>query len=251
MSTVTALHVAPVKALAAVPRPQVRLEHDGVPEDRRLFLLRADGSVATIRQIPTLALVEPDLDLAAGTLAISLPDGTAARSDLAATGAPLQARLFGKDRAGHHLPGDVEEALSAYAEEPLRLALADRTGTGWDEGPVSIVTRASAVAVDAPSGEEQMRRFRMLVEFEGAAAYEEDSWVGHDVRIGGAVVRVTHPLERCVVITTSPRTAEKDWDGLRTLVERRGRDLICLGVIATVVTPGDVRVGDPIEVLMT
>ncbi|RKS72478.1 hypothetical protein CLV35_2722 [Motilibacter peucedani] len=253
MTSVSGLTVAPVKGLAAVPRQRVRLEQQGVAEDRRLFLLRADGTVATIRQLPALATLEPDLDLEAGELRLRLPGGGSVATAVHEAGAALSADLFGKQRAGRRLSGAVEDAVSEAAGEPLRLVLADRTGIGWDEGPVSLVSRASAAAVGLPEDEAgpQLRRLRVLVELEGAAPYEEDGWVGRDVRVGAAVVRVSHLLQRCVVIGASPVTGEQDWDGVRRLVQVRGRDLTCLGVIATVVEPGEVGVGDPVEPQMT
>ena len=86
----------------------------------------------------------------------------------------------------------------------------------------------------------------MLIEVEGSAPFEEDSWVGGSVRIGQVRLSVTHALERCVVINHHPRTGVKDWPGLKTLVAR-GRDRLTLGVIAQVDQTGVIRVGDPVE----
>ena len=233
-------------------RDRVQLETQGVAEDRRLFLLGSDGSVVTQRRHPRLAGVAPDLDLEAGTLGLTFPDGTTVRSTLSATGEPLHATLFGKDRSGRLVPGPVADALSDYVAEPLRLVLADNTGTGWDEGPVSILGRASVEAVGAPGGKPgspDTARFRMLVEVDGVEPYEEEGWVGRPLRLGEALVRVTHSLERCVVINHSPATGETDWAGVKTLALRRGRDRVCLGVIAQVDRPGEVRVGDAVQVL--
>ncbi|HET9859151.1 MAG TPA: MOSC N-terminal beta barrel domain-containing protein [Nocardioidaceae bacterium] len=249
MLQVTSLRIAPVKALAAVTRDRVRLERAGVPEDRRLFLLHADGTVATMRQFPELTRVVPDLDLDAGTLTVSLPDDSTARSDLSAADGSVQTTLFGKDRYGRLLPGPVADALSDYVRQPLRLVLADTTGVGWDEGPVSLVGRASADALGAPTelGRPTRGRYRMLVELDGTAAFEEDAWVGDRLRLGQAVVRVTHTLERCVVINYSPSTGARDWSGLRALADERGPDRLTLGVIAAVEQPGEIRVGDSVE----
>ena len=251
MISVVRLQVVPVKGLAAVPRQQVQLEVDGVAEDRRLLLLRADGAVVTMRKFPELVRVVPDLDLASGTLTVTLPDGTSAASDLAAAGEPVTSHLYGRDRPGRVVPGAVADALSGLAGEPLRLVLTERVGLGWDEGPVSILGRASAAAVATPPDRQDhdalsTERYRMLIEVEGTAPFEEDSWVGGPVRIGQVLVRVTHALERCVVINHHPRTGAKDWPGLKTLVAR-GRDQLTLGVIAQVDQTGVIRVGDPVE----
>jgi len=249
--TVAQLRVAPVKGLAARPCPRAQLDLAGVPEDRRLFLLRADGTVATSGRFPTLALVVPDLDLAAGTLTVTLPDGTAATSDLAAAAGEAGASLFGKDRRGRVVPGAVPDALSAYLGEPVRLVLADRTGVGWDEGPVSLLGRASAEAVGTPGSAEALEtgRYRMLVEVEGTAPYQEDTWVGQPVRLGAALVSVTHLLTRCAVIQANPATGARDWPGLKSLAVHRGRDALTLGVIARVLEPGPVGCGDEVQPL--
>lgn len=86
----------------------------------------------------------------------------------------------------------------------------------------------------------------MLVEVDGVAPYEEDSWIGRDVTIGEARLHVSAALARCVIITRSPLTGEHDWDGLTELAAIRGPQ-VCLGVIAQVVAPGDVRVHDDVS----
>lgn len=244
MAVVATLRVVPVKGLGSVTRQRVRIERDGVAEDRRVFLLDDAGSVVTLRSAPGLVRVTPDLDLERAVLSVELADGTRASSSLHDVTEVVRAHLYGKDRVGHVLPGDVAEALSAAAGQSVRVVVGDRPGVGWDEGPVSIISRASARAVD---GGRDTARYRMLVELDDTQAYEEDGWVGHDVALGDAVVRVTHQLERCVIITQSPTTGATDWDGLQALAQTRGRDQLCLGVIAEVVDPGHVTVGSPVR----
>ena len=237
-----ALRIAPVKSLATVTRDHIRLERGGVPEDRRAFLVDDEGTVVTLRRHPQLIRLHPDLDLHLGTLGVRTPAGDLATTPLADAAGEVRARLYGKDRVGRVLPGAVADVISGVAGERIRVVLADDVGTGWDEGPVSLLGRSSAVAV---GGDRDTARYRMLVELEHTAPYEEDTWVGRTVRLGEAVVQVTHPLERCVIITQSPATGEKDWDGLHVLAQERGPDL-CLGVIAEVLQPGSVRLGDPV-----
>ena len=242
---VARLSVAPVKALGVLHPDRIRLDVDGVAEDRRVFLLDARGAVVTLRRFPRLGGVRPALDLPGAHLAVTLPDGTAVAQDLAPSGPEVRASLFGKERGGRLVPGAVGEALSALAGEPLRLVLAERPGVGWDEGPVSLVGSASVAAVGTPA--DTADRYRMLIELETAEPFVEDGWVGSPVRVGAAVVAVTHALERCVVVNRDPRSGRGDWPGLRTLAERRGRDALTLGVIATVLAPRPVRVGDAVE----
>ena len=246
MAVVSILRVAPVKGLATVALPQIHLEAGGTVEDRRLFLIDSAGAVVTLRSHPTLVRVVPELDLGARRLRVTLPDGTQATSQLDDVAEPVTAQLFGKDRAGRVLPGDVAAHLSAYIGEPVRVVLADAIGTGWDEGPVSILGSASAATVGGP--DQDLARYRMLIELRETQPFEEDTWVGSRLRIGSAEVQVVQSLARCVVITQSPTTGTKDWDGLHALAQLRGSDNLCLGVIAEVVTPGAVAVGDVVAV---
>jgi uncharacterized protein YcbX len=246
--TVERLQVAPVKGLAALSRRQIELEADGVAEDRRVLLLHADGSVVTMRRHPELVQVVPDLDLAAGRIAVRLPDGTVACSPLDEAGEPIVSTLFGKERTGRVLPGAVAQALSGFAGEPLRVVVAESTGVGWDEGPVSLISRASAVAVGSPDDGPGLPRYRMLIEVDGDSPFVEDGWVGAEVSLGTARIRISHSLDRCLVINHSPVTGKKDWPGLKTLAASRGPDRLTLGVIASVERPGIVRVGDEVVV---
>lgn len=244
---VSTLRIAPVKALATVLADVVHLDRDGVSEDRRLYLVDRSGAVVTLRQHPVLAQVVPALDLDAGTLTLTAPGGATVTSGLEPTGQVVVSRLFGKDRCGRVVPGPAAEALSDLAGEPLRLVLAEGTGIGWDEGPVSLVATSTIAAVAPPVDGDPPARFRMLLEVGGAEAFAEDGWVGHRLRVGNAALTVTHALHRCTVINHSPTTGARDWAGLHALRAVRGPQRMTLGVIAAVAEPGAVRLGDTVR----
>ena len=91
------------------------------------------------------------------------------------------------------------------------------------------------------------RRFRMTIELEGCDEHEEDGWIGGEIEVGGARIRVTGPVGRCVVTTRNPDSGMSDLDtlgalaGYRTLKE--GKSFGC-GVCGDVLVEGPVRVGD-------
>ena len=87
----------------------------------------------------------------------------------------------------------------------------------------------------------------MLLHLDGCGPHEEDDWLGRHVRIGEAVVRVVELVERCVVTTRDPTTGRRDLDTLALLKRYRGS--IDFGVRASVVEPGAVSVGGPVEPL--
>jgi uncharacterized protein YcbX len=248
--TVTRLAIAPVKGLAVVPVERVTIGPMGVDEDRRFFMLDPRGDVVTIRRHGMLEPVVPGWNPASGWLSLELPGGrfVAAEVEL---GEPASAVLYDKPRVGREVLGPFSEALSRLAGEPVRLVMADEPGMGWDEAPVSIVSRASLAEVARRAGLDGVdpRRFRMLVEVDGPQAHGEDGWIGGDVQIGGATLRGAFPIERCAIVTKDPDTGQVDWNGLKVLADYRGKDNVCMGIAAEVVEPGAVAVGDTVEVL--
>jgi uncharacterized protein YcbX len=86
-------------------------------------------------------------------------------------------------------------------------------------------------------------RFRPNVIVDGPelAAFEEASWPGSEFSVGGAVLHVSHPCERCVLTTVDPETLAADPAFLKLVVQQHaGR----FGVYCSVVRAGDVRIGD-------
>ncbi len=244
MTHVAQLRIAPVKGLATVSVDELSLCPDGVAEDRRVLLLDQGGSVITVRQRPDFVRLTPDLDLSAGQLTVTFPDGSTATSVLDDVAEPKSTTLFRRERNGRLLPGDVADALSGWSGQPVRVLVTDGPGIGPDEGPVSVVSRASIREVETPN--DDANRYRMLLTVDGCDAYTEDAWAGRQVRIGEALLDVSHALVRCLVIEHDPQTGERDWRGLKTLAVRRGRDQLTLGVIAFVAEPGRIRVGDEV-----
>ncbi len=102
------------------------------------------------------------------------------------------------------------------------------------------------------NGDFDARRFRMLVALSGTKAHEEDEWIGRPVRIGEVLLRVVKQTARCATTTYNPDSGSRDFDTLRAIKDYRGvRDgkSIDFGVLAEVVEPGRIRVGDPVEPL--
>jgi uncharacterized protein YcbX len=92
----------------------------------------------------------------------------------------------------------------------------------------------------------------MLINLEGAQAHEEDGWIGRQIGIGEAVLHVTKPDGRCAMTTHDPDTGEPDLDTVRTIISYRGLregKHADLGVLADVVRPGRIRLGDEVTLL--
>ncbi len=133
--------------------------------------------------------------------------------------------------------------------------MSDEIGAASDRGPdagVSIISAESVADLARTGGVDALdsRRFRMLFEVEGVDAYAEDAWIGREVQIGSAVVFPAGNVGRCVVTTCDPATAKRDFDTLGVLASYRGdmetTEPLPLGIVGDVVSPGRVRVGDPV-----
>lgn len=75
-------------------------------------------------------------------------------------------------------------------------------------------------------------------------AYPEDAWVGRRVAIGPeVVVAVSHPLERYLMVRVAQGELPMDPRILRAGAQHHQNRL---AVLATVVTSGTFRVGDPV-----
>jgi uncharacterized protein len=74
--------------------------------------------------------------------------------------------------------------------------------------------------------------------------YVEDTWLGEEVEVGEARLRVAGPIPRCAVVDHHPVTGEKDARLLQALVSSRPRNSAgepVLGVYAECVRPGVVE----------
>jgi uncharacterized protein len=249
------LSVAPVKGLALVRRDELTLERYGALENRRFHLLDSDGRFVnglTRVERPLFAVV-PEWDEHEDTLRLRFPDGREVKGPVR-LGEPVSTWFYDRAAPGRLVEGPWSEALTAWAGRELRLARTDEPGSAVDrsDGPVSLVSDASADALAAAAEVEavDVRRFRMLIGIGGTGAHEEDEWVGREVRVGEAVVRVNEQVARCAITTKHPDTGERDLDTLRVIKEYRGQREgrhLDFGVCGEVVRAGRVRVGDPVE----
>ena len=91
----------------------------------------------------------------------------------------------------------------------------------------------------------------MLFTIDGVPPHAEDAWCGRTVGIGAARVRINGLVGRCAVTTRDPETGLVDLPTLHYLNLYRGGiradERLPFGVYAEVLTPGEVRVGDPVE----
>jgi hypothetical protein len=247
------ISVAPVKSLGLTHPESVELTRSGVVGDRRFWMVTDEGRLVNGKLCPELMQVRPQWDEQTGRLTLRFPDGTEAdgRVEL---GEPFGAALYGTPHASRRVRGPWQEALAGFAGFPLTLLWSEpgAVDRGADRaGWTSLISRASLQRLGEEAGAADVdgRRFRMLFEIDGVGAHEEDTWIGRDVQIGGAVVRPVGDVGRCAVTKCDPDTGTSDLDTLGALARyrREGQsEPLPFGVYCEVVEPGRVQVGDAV-----
>lgn len=253
MPHVARLAIAPVKGLALEFPAQIRLTETGVAEDRRFFFVDPAGRLVDGLVAGPLVQVTAHTDPDGATLRLTLPDGRIVEDAVRVTAAVVTA-MYGRTVEGHVVNGPWAAALEPLADRPLRLVRTDRPGGTRTEHPTSIVSDGSLTELGRHLGTGPLdaRRFRMLIELEGAGPHEEDTWIGGRVEIGEVTLRISAPVPRCAITTQDPDRGVRDLDTLRTIREYRGlRDGTALdfGVWGEVEEPGTIRLGDAVAVL--
>lgn len=146
----------------------------------------------------------------------------------------------------------VGEFLSAFleGEGQGRPRLVEGPPSGLPDcgqGRVSIIGEASLADLSRVVGRPIDRlRFRANVYVEGARAWEELGWVGREIAIGSARLRVVRRIGRCAATNVDPRTGERDLNLPRTLQQAFGH--ADMGVYAEVIGAGRIATGDPLKI---
>lgn len=254
---VTRFSTTPIKGLALHHPDSIEVTAAGVVGDREFYLVDDRDALCAIVKIGSLVGLHADYDRASARLVIREGDRVLAEGAVT-PGAAHSADFFAfKQVDGRLVPGPWDELLSQRAGRPLRLVQAASAGGGHDVEPLTLLGEASTARLSQQANmpDVDSRRFRMLIEFEGAPAHAEDGWLGQRLRIGSAIAEVGGPVQRCAGTTRNPDSGQVDLKTLALIGDYRGRQdsLFGLGfnfgVYARVVTPGRVAVGDSLELL--
>lgn len=111
---------------------------------------------------------------------------------------------------------------------------------------VSIIGLASIRALEEKLGVEvQPQRFRANFYFTGAEPWAEFDWIGRELQIGRARLRVRKRTERCAATNVNPETAVRDLIIPKALRQHFGHT--DMGIYADVIEGGEVARGDRLE----
>jgi len=170
------------------------------------------------------------------------------------TGPALRARITEPEGA-RQAADYIADFLGDSVARPLRIVEArDHTFADARRKPgavfdkyVSLINRASLAALEEAVEEPiDPLRFRANVYFDGAPAWQELDWIGSDIALGGALLRVVAPITRCAATEVNPDTAERDIAIVTELQRGFGHNL--MGIYAEVIEGGEIAVGDKVAV---
>ena len=251
--SVTGLSITPVKSTRLHEVDKIELGRAGVRDNRRFYIVDGRRHLINGKRLGELnAVVAEYTD---PRLKLTFPDGTTV-DDEVRLGDEVETKFFSVSDTGRLLDGPWSRALSDYAGRPLEIVAA-RT-SAIDRGSLavaSLISRASLARLAQENGDHDIdwRRFRMLIEIDGVAAHEEDTWLGRATRIGGAVVMWGGNVGRCLTTSRDPDTGEVDVPTLDMLRSYRGEiettEPLPFGIYGGVVEEGEVQVGDTVELL--
>lgn len=253
MPRVARLSIAPVKGLGLLHPESVTLTERGVAEDRRFYLVDATGRLMDRLVIGSLVRIGAWTDPDGTTLRLTFPDGQVIEREVETT-EPIVTMMYGRTAVGHVVGGPFSAALSAFAQREIRLARVDEPGGTRDHHPATLISDGSLDQLGQHLGVGTVdgRRFRMLMELQDGAAHVEDGWIGQQIAVGGATLRISAPVPRCAITTQDPDTGERDLDTLRTIISYRGlrndKD-VDFGVWGEVEAAGEIRLGDEVRLL--
>jgi uncharacterized protein len=253
MPSVAQFSIAPVRSLGLQHPTEIDVTEVGVVEDRRFFLSDDQNRLVDRIVVGKLVQVEAKTDPGATRLWMRFPDGTVIDEEVELAEA-VETPIHGRTGVGRVVVGPWGQALESIAGRPIRVIRCDNPGGTRRGNPTSLVGDGSLrrLAQAAGVGEVDGRRFRMLINLEDAEPHEEDGWIGKRIALGDAILRVTKPDARCAITTQSPDTGARDLDTLRTIISYRGLregKHADFGVLADVVEPGRIRLGDSVTVL--
>jgi hypothetical protein len=201
----------PVKSLGGEQLTQADVGFEGIPGDRLVHVEDQRGRVVTARARPRL-LVH--------------------RATLGPNGNPL---VDGRVWTSHEVANDIEDAAGAGTR-----LVRDESLERFDVLPLLVATDGAISSLGY-----DRRRFRPNLLIGGVAGLAEREWEGRHLHVGGAVIRIVSLRQRCIMTTFDPDTAEQDTEVLLRIHRELGGEL---ALDCEVLQPGNVKVGDPVEV---
>lgn len=141
-----------------------------------------------------------------------------------------------------HLGLTPEEMPTLYSAAPHRFTDVSVVSAEMMNAVSLINIDSVAHFANAVGAEVDPARFRGNILFSGIAPMSELDWVGRDITIGAARLRILRRTKRCPATQVNLETGERDLDVPKLLRDQFGHS--DMGVYAEVVAPGRIAPGD-------
>ncbi len=281
IGTISELWRYPVKSMGGERLDAATLSLRGIPGDRGWAMYdETRAGVTTAKRVSPLRHcrahypVEPVAGEASPPVMITFADGTIVHTDapgiaqrlselggrplslraLGATGSAAAPRVASTDDSPETaralmgiLPGETEPDFGMFTPESLR---ALRHDNFFDAYALHLISRTTLRTLQgiAQESDWDAHRFRanIVLDADASDGYPEHAWVGRHIRIGKALIEVVMGCPRCVMVTLAGDGLPPDPRIMRTLVRETKH---IAGVYMRVAEPGDVRVGDELELV--
>ena len=251
MPTLAQLYRYPVKGLSAEPLAAAELSPgQAIPHDRQYAIAHGASRFdpnhpgwQDKRQFLTLMTHERLAELQ-----ITFDDTTneldVQRNGRHVVRGVISTRL-GRDLVNQFLAGFMRDR----APPPPRLVEAPGTPLSDSRVPyLSLINLASLTDLERVTrAPVDPLRFRGNLYIADADPWVEEGWIGRDLAIGTARLRVMEPIPRCAATAVNPTTAMRDINIPKALVSGYGHSEC--GVFAEVITAGRIAPGDTIALL--
>lgn len=203
----------PVKSLKGEQIQQTEITPLGIPGDREIVVMRAlNGRVLTSRVRPTLLGLQGSIN----------DHGIAT----------INGHPWDSEPAQHLVNNAAGEQVSL-----VRVPGPER----FDILPLLIATDGTVEHLKI-----DRRRLRPNIVIAGVNGLRERDWPGSTLAIGDVRIRAQKLRERCVMTTYDPDTQEQDKSVLLRII----RDLDGTAALdCSVLEPGVIRVGDPVQLM--
>jgi uncharacterized protein len=252
----------PVKSMLGQPLEEALLAAAGLPLDRRYGLLDATTGLVATAKHPRLwrRLLQYTASVEDDRVRVTAPDGHTLdvddprlsdelAADLGRVVTIAAARLGGAEVERPDPEDVLEHGVEHEVAAPtLEISMGSAADTFVDYAPVHLITTATLehLGMDA-----QRYRPNLVVESD-TAPFAETDWVGRELTVGEATLRIVLPTPRCSVPTLEHGDLPRAPEALRPLLSGNRVDvpgfgvLPCAGVYAEVVRAGTVHRGDTV-----
>jgi len=234
VTTVSSLHVYPIKGARGTSVASASVGDRGFVDDRRYMVVDPNGVAITQREVARLALVEPTLEsgglrvVSPGMPPLKVGRGGDRRSavvwsavvdalDVGREAAEWFSSVLGVHCSLVYMPDHARRPVNPkYDDSGAIVSFAD----GF---PFLLASESSLADLNARlESPVPMDRFRPNVVVRGAPAWAEDDW--DRIAIGEVEFSVPKPCDRCVVTTIDQSSGVAGKEPLRTLATFRARD---------------------------